>query len=939
MPIDEDRLFRRFREHARKRLVFEPGVDRGQQLPAYKRFLELENEMLKRHHRRGDSGLRVCRARAAMIDVVVENLFLAALDFYGTEHGPPPCKMALIATGGYGRRELNPHSDVDLMFLYPEKAENGGSEKFQEVMGEEILYPLWDLGLRVGHATRNTKDVIEEARRDIQTKNATLESRFISGSRPLYKKMRERFRQFCQNDKCAAYIEQRLREERERHIKAGDSIYLQEPDIKTGPGGLRDYQNILWMAHIKFGHKSFRDLEKADLLRAGECDKMEAAYDFLLRTRTELHLQNRRPTDKLNLEQQPVVAQYLDYPQEEIFDRVEAFMKDYYMAARTIFQTSELLKERLALLPEYGVPPSGTVTFRETLRAHRQLPVKRVDGFILHENTFSTDSETVFEEDPVRLIRLFRLLQQFDARLDPDLKYLLSRSIPLIDGNVINNPSAARAFNSILRCPGEVFPILNRMHELGVLGRYLPEFGALTCMVQHEYYHRYTADAHVLHTIKQLDNVFTKATEIDAVYEKELRKNDDPLLLYLILILHDIGKAEGVQGHAETGVRLARPIFERFEIPEDKQAQISFIIRGHLEMARFWQRFDLDDPRTAASFAEFVEDPQKLRLLYVHTYCDACGTAPTLWNSYKQAMHRTLFERTLEQFEGRDVIEHKRREQREMLQSEFMRKGIEGVSNDEIEAHFSLLPERYFINNDPADIELHLRMINRLFGQIQEADSVSALTPIIDWRDDHDLAWTVVNVITWDRAGLFYKLAGALTLADVNIVSAKAISRSDHITIDTFYIIDPGGGVVSASDARETFETHLGEALVENKELTDAIDEMERRTEEKNKRKKTERKLPASIKTQVDVYHELSLKRTIVEIQTIDRPGLLYRLARLIHDKGFDISFARIATERGIAMDTFYIENTGQEDSGPGDDGGDLLELRGEIETIVGREE
>jgi [protein-PII] uridylyltransferase len=927
MPFQDNPIFRRLHKHAEKRLVFDPGVARNQQLPAYKRYIQLENIMLERYHRNGDSGLKVCQARAAMIDVIIENLFIAALDLYVTNNGPLPCKVAILATGGYGRRELNPHSDIDIMFLYPDKVSHGNFKKFQEVLSEEILYPLWDLGLKIGHASRNAKEAIEEARKEIQSKNAILESRLICGSQPLFDRMYKKFSDYCKKENPRDYILQRLKDESQRHAKAGNTIYLQEPDVKTGLGGLRDYQNILWMANIKHGYRSFSDIVNAQLLRADERIAMRNAYKFLLRTRTELHLQNRRPTDKLSLEQQPTIAEKLNYPQKDIFKRVEAFMQDYYKAARTIYHTSEMLKERLALSAVHG--NSTRISFREALRAHRHVPMRKIDGFILHDKVLSADSKNVFEEDPVRLLRIFRLLQQFGARLDPDLKYLITRSILLINHKIIQNPSAAKTFCSILQSPGEVYPILTLMHELGILGRYMPEFGALTCMVQHEYYHRYTADAHVLRTIRHLDRVFVKHDETYARYEKELRKNDDPLILYLILLLHDIGKAEGIKGHAESGGRIAQPILDRLGVEKEKQEQILFIIRSHLEMARFWQRFDLDDPQTAASFAKFIEDPENLRFLYVHTYCDARGTAPTLWNSYKDSMHRTLYLRTLEQFESKDVIERKRKEYKTMLHNKIHQRAISGVSEEEIEAHFTLLPERYFINTKAEEIELHLRMVNQLLSQIQNAESVGALAPIVDWRDDIDLSMTVVNVVTWDRAGLFYKLAGALSLAGVNIISTKAISRGDHISIDTFYIIDPDGGTISNTKAKGIFQARLEDALILGKELMPAISELEARLGSKSKPKDM---LPAPFPPSVDVYHELSLKRTIIEVQASDRIGLLYQLSRLITMKGFNISFARIATERGVAMDTFYIEHINAKSEM---NTSNLIELREQLDTLI----
>ena len=925
MPTQENPLFRRLRKHAHKRLAFDPGVPRSEQLPAYKRYMQLENAMLQRDHRKGNSGLKVCQARAATIDVVLENLFHAALDFYATEHGALPCKMAVLATGGYGRRELNPYSDIDIMFLYPERVSGKDLKKFQATLAEEILYPLWDLSLKVGHASRNAKEAIAEARKEIRSKNAILESRMICGSESLWRDLRRKFDKFRHEGNSKTYIQQRLENERRRHAKSGNTIYLQEPDIKNGLGGLRDYQNILWMAHIKFGRQSLSELVQAKLLRPDERKAMRKAYDFLLRTRTEVHLQNKYPTDTLRLEQQPTIAEHLGYLQEDIFTRVEDFMKDYYSAARTIYHSSEMLKERMALASEKN-DRSG---FRKAFQARHRSRAKRIDGFELLDHTLSSNQKTVFEDDPARLIRVFRLVQQFRAKLAPELRFLVNQSIPLIDRNLINSPSVAKSFCAILRSPGAVHDVLTLMHELGVLGRYLPEFGQLTCMVQHEYYHRYTADAHVLRAISHLDRVFQKCDEEYARYEQEIRKNDDPLLLYLILLLHDIGKSEGIRGHAVSGVRIAEPVLERLGLREEQREQILFIIRNHLEMARFWQKFDLDDPQTAVSFAKFVEDPQKLRFLYVHTYCDARGAAPTLWSSYKDAMHRALYRRTLEQFEDGPVIEARRKDRITMLHQKILERKIKGVSNEEIEAHFSLLPERYYINTNGAAIELHLRMVNQLLSQIQSAESIGALAPVIQWHEDADLGMSVVNVVTWDRAGLFYKLAGALSLAGANIVSAKAISRNDHISVDTFYVIDSEGDTVSAPEARDIFERRLREALVEDKDLSRSIHELEAKTQANAKKKN---RLPARFPPSVDVYHELSLKRTILEVQASDRVGLLYQLARLISKKGFDISFARVATERGVAMDTFYVENINMQE---GTNTTSFLELREELEAIV----
>lgn len=906
MKKQEDPAFKRLHQHAQKRLVFDPGVPRGQQLPAYKRYIELEDEMLKRLHAKSASGLKVCRARTAMVDVVLENLFLAALDLYATKHGTIPCKMALLATGGYGRRELNPHSDIDILFLYPEKTPDNKFTLFQEVLTEEILYPLWDFGWKVGHASRNTKEVIGEAQKEVQSKNAVLESRFICGSRSLYTRMYKRFIAYCQDEGANDYIQQRLSDERERHMKFGNTIYLQEPNIKNGIGGLRDYQNILWIAKIKFGLTSFRDINEVKLLRKHLCIEIEAAYDFLLRTRTELHLQNRRASDILNLEQQPSVALGLGYEQVNIFERVETFMQKYYAAARSIYQICEILKERLTLSSNENPRSTAKALSSKITSTRNRSDTQKIESFVLQAGWLFPAKRTVFNQDPLRLIRIFHIMQKYDARLHPDLKFRISRSLPLIDHTVITHPSAASSFNSILRAAGKVFPTLKSMHELGVLGRYLPEFGALTCKVQHEYYHRYTADEHVLRTIQQLDEIFQKKAGTSPYYERELSKNNDPLLLYLMLLLHDIGKSEGVKGHDISGTRIAKPVLKRFGISEKQQQQVLFIIQNHLTMTRIWRRFDLEDPKTAESFAKTVQDVENLRFLYVHTYCDARGTAPDLWNDYKETLHRILFERTLAQLSQKKPVEQKRGKKKQILFEQMSTQPAQGIAQEEVDAHFKNLPERYFDSVPLKDIQYHLRTANQFMAQNRMTKSIQTLTPIIEWYNDSKLNLTVVHVATWDRVGLFYKLAGALTLAGVNIKSTKAFSRKDHISIDSFYVMGSEGGVVTDKNVQMAFRAHCEECLVYGKHLASEIERMEDSSKSRKVLNKEFLNLP--IATQVKAYYEASLSQTIIEITANDQIGLLYKIARQIYAIGFEITFARIATEREVAMDTFYIE-------------------------------
>lgn len=925
--IDQDPLFRRIRAHAQKRLPLDaPGA---LPLARYKEYLRLERIMLERYQRKGDSGLRVARSYAIIMDVLVETIFAHAVKAYEAANGKLPCEVALLALGGYGRAELSPHSDIDLMFLYPKGVDPKKLKPLQQAMSDGVLYPLWDLGLKVGHSSRTIKEAIEEAKGDQQTLNALLEARYICGDKKLFLDFDKLYRRYYRRENPREYVQERLRDQQERRAKFGGSVFLQEPDIKNGVGGLRDYQNILWMAQVRLGEGNLQALVDNQFLTPSEAKQLERAYDFMMRVRNELHFGSKRPTDTLSLEAQPRIAWNLGYRQENLFERVEVFMRDYYQSAHLIYTSSKILEQRLAL-QQLG---QRRLSFRAVLESRRRDEQRIIDGFILSRDKISYEHRGIFNEDPLRLIRLFRYMQQYRVEPELELLVLVRGSINLLTPNVIADEGANSAFRSILQTRGHVYPILSQMHETGVLGRFIPEFGRLTCLVQHEYYHRYTADIHSLHGLHELDRVFADLPPNGETMHAALLETTTPALLYLILLLHDLGKAENAEKLPQRCAELADPVIRRLGVGDKNRLIILKIISLHLEMARFWQHYDVDDPRTSESFAKLVGDEDNLRYLYVFTYCDARATAQGLWNSYKQSLHEQLFNATLE-YLRQDTETPARRltERKEMIYQKLQSARLGDVPPEQVEAHFNLLPERYFIHNSTQDVELHLRMIHELLGSISQAESVGALVPVIDWKDDTDQGISVINIVTWDRAGLFAKIAGAFTIAGVNILSAKAISRADHVMIDTFYVTDPDGGSVRNAKAREIFTHHLHEALLRNKDLMPIIREHAKRNTS-SFQIGAQARLRAPIPPLVDIYHEMSLKRTIVEVQATDRVGLLYQLAYAIFQHNFDITFARISTERGAALDTFYIEPI--DGTKPAGSTSNLVSLREAIHAVI----
>lgn len=891
-------------------------------LPAYRELIDKTEDILRRYHQGGGSGLRVAHCRSMMMDAVMENLYERGQSIIRKQYGSA-LEVTLFALGGFGRAELSPFSDIDIMFLYPQKSRDAHFADKQRAFNDAVLYMLWDLNKKVGHSTRTIKETLQEAGRDVQSKNAMLEARCICGSEKLSAAFEKEYNRFLRRDDVPAYLEERLRDQTARRLKYGGSVFRQEPDIKNGVGGLRDFQNVLWMVRLKLATREIGDRLSGELLQEDEFKEFVAAYDFLLRVRNELHLQSKKPTELLNLDRQPKIAWLLGYRQRNIFQRVETFMRDYYRAAQAIFRISEYLEQRLFEDSRTNIP------FAEVIEARRHQRREIIDGFVIRNRILFALNNNVFEDDPSRLVRVFRHLQRLETRPDFELIRHIRTAATRVDPKKIRTAEASKSFRSITQTAGNVYTPLRWMNETGVLSLFLPEWKNLHCLVQHEFYHRYTADEHTLRTILELDEIF-KGTRSDETtkYRESLMKTEHPTLLYMVLLLHDIGKGMGVEGHQQAGAEMAVKILDQLDLPVDLRKKIIFLIGHHLEMARIWQRLDIDDAETIQSFAKWVGNKEKLHYLYALTYCDAKGTSQDLWNGFKDAQHTRLYRATLNYFDQPMAITSK---ESFNIPGKSIREKTPEIASDEVDAHFNLMPDRYYIYHNEDEIVLHLRMVHRLLKTIAEADSLGALVPVVEWHDDLNLDLTVVNVVTWDRAGLFYKLAGAFSLAGLNIISSKALTRADHITIDTFYVTDSDGGFVSSNKSFDVFQSYLKDALLHNKDLMTELEKKSQANIQPSYLLKQDH-LPASIPAKVDIYHELSLRRTIIEVQCNDEIGLLYRLTKAIYDHGFDITFGRISTERHVVADTFYIEPiqpNGKGDSSP------ILELRRALEAIV----
>ncbi len=900
-------LIEKIEASAAHRLALPPGRLPADELGPFKTFLKVETHRLKILHRAGAGGREICRARATLMDLLLRYLWDAVKNSLSSQSQKDFPTIALVAVGGYGRAELNPQSDIDFMFLHEGQVVAGsrplpGLSKLMD----GILYPLWDLGLKIGHSVRSIEDSVNAARDDMQSKTSLIEARLITGSEPLFKKLQKAVLSKCVEGYEDKYITARLEDQAARHNKFGNSPSMQEPNIKNGCGGLRDYQNLLWMAFFKYRTRSLAELQERELISESERKQLETAYDYLLRVRNELHYHVGRPVDVLTKNVQPSIAYHLGFTERSPSVRLEKFMREFYRHARNIYLINRTLEQRLALLPA----PKRLQFIRGFIgRRQRQEEQQVVDGFKFIAGRIHAATPRVFRDQPRRLMRVFLHAQQRGASLHPDLAQLIRNQLSLADRGFLYDEHVRETFLTILNQRGNVAPILRAMHEVGLLGKYIPEFGRLTCLVQHEFYHQYTADEHTLMCLEQLDRIWEAREEPYSHYSQLFQNLERPFLLYLAMLLHDVGKADGHGRHAEVSSQLAERVAKRLGLDGAATHNLRLVIENHLTMANVSQRRDLEDPAVIRAFAKQVQNAETLVLLTIHTFADSLATSDKLWNDFKDSLLWTMHRKTMPLLTGGTEFILAEEKQRELLAEEVNRSRPGKLSEEEVHAHFGTMPARYFEIHSAPEITRDLVLTHRfLHLQLSENEEQNALEPVIDWHNEPDRGYTVVKICTWDRAGLFNNITGSLSAAGLNILSAQIFTRSDAIVLDTFYVIDARTGTLANREEREKFEALLVKVLTGGEVNFEAL--IARR---KVNRPPYQSYEGGRMPTQILFDNETSESRTAIEVETEDRVGLLHAISQALAELDLNISAAKIVTEKGAAIDTFYVsEQNGQ---------------------------
>ncbi len=899
-------LLEKIEANAAARLVLPSGQMPSQELARYKTFLKIEAHRLKLLHRSGEGGRVVCHVRAAIIDLLLRHLWVAAkstLSEQAQREFPP---LALIAIGGYGRAELNPYSDIDFMFLHSGQVVAAGRPlPHLSKLIDGILYPLWDLGLKVGHSVRSVEDCVKVANSDMQSKTSLIEARLVTGDEALFKKFQKTLVAKCVEGHVEKYIAMRLEDQAARRSKFGNSATMQEPNIKNGCGGLRDYQNLLWMTFFKYRTNSLRDLQQLEFVSASERKQLETAYDFLLRVRTEMHYHTSRATDVLSKNLQPAIAHNLGHHERSPSRRIEAFMRNVYNHSRNIFLITRTLEQRMALVPQTNRSIPGLSTLTSLIPGSRRKAAapEPVDGFKFVNGEVHAVSNRVFRDQPRRLMRVFLYAQQRGFRLHPDLAQLIRNELRLADREFLADEHVRETFLAILNQRGSVAPVLRAMHEVDLLGKYIPEFGKLTCLVQHEFYHQYTADEHTLMCLEQVDRIWEAKAPPYTEYAPLLQKLERPSLLYLGLLLHDVGKPQGHGNHSEVSANLAMRVSRRLHLDGSSSQTLRVLIENHLLMASLSQRRDLDDPLVIRNFAKKVQSPETLSLLTLLTFADAQATSDKLWNGFKDALLWSLHKKTMALLTGGMEFLRAEEKQREQLMDEVKRLKDARVIEEELTAHFTTLPARYFQIHSAREILDDIIVAHR-FMRLQISEEDSPLAPVVEWRNVSDCGYTSVKICTWDRAGLFSKITGTFSATGLNILSAQVFTRSDGIVLDTFFVTDARTGNLVERGQHEAFESLLKKVLA-----GEAGDLYSLFAKFKIARPLYQAYTGERIPTQIQFDNDASETRTIIEVETEDRVGLLYAISQALAELALDISAAKINTEKGAAIDSFYVRD------------------------------
>jgi len=789
--------------------------------------------------------------------------------------------LAIVAVGGYGRGALAPQSDIDLLFV----AAQPGEARTKQIV-ETLLYVLWDLKQKVGHATRSVDDCVAQARADMTIRTSILEARWLSGDAALFEEMRRRFNTQIVAKTAGEFVAAKLAERDQRIKRQGESRYLVEPNVKEGKGGLRDLNTLFWIAKYTYRVEDPAELVGVGLFTGEELKLFRRCEQFLWAVRCHLHFLADRAEERLSFDVQPAIAKLLGYANRAGQSDVERFMKHYFVVAKQVGDLTAIVCAALEV--KQTKRPQTLDRFLAKLRKRPQAVAEAPDFRVDFERV-NVVSDDVFEKDPVNLIRLYWVADRSGLPVHPEATRLVTQSLRRIDAHVRNDGTANRLFLEILTSRRAPESALRHMNESGVLGRFIPDFGRVVGMMQYSMYHHYTVDEHLLRTVGVLNQIESgRLVEDHPLLTEILPQIAHRTTLYVAAFLHDIAKGRN-EDHSIAGAEVARKLCPRLGLNAADTERVAWLIEQHLTMSNIAQGRDISDPRTAHSFAAVVQTLDRLRLLLALTVIDIRAVGPGVWNAWKGQLLRNLYwETEIHLGGGHSAIDRK---SRVAASRDALRKALPAWSDPEFEAYASRHYPAYWLKVDLARRVEHARLFHAMSAQVRSLTT--------DVSTDASRGVTELTVIAPDHPRLLAIIAGACASAAANIVDAHIFTTTDGFALDSIFISralpEDADEIRRARRIAETVEKTLRGEM----RLGDAIQDRRRRETRNNK--------TFQVEPEVEIDNTLSGLYTVLQVSALDRLGLLYDVTTELSRLNLNIASAHVVTFGEKAVDSFYV--------------------------------
>ena len=854
-----------------------PALDRSAFVAPLKVALTAGRAEIRRRFEATGDGAATIREQCFLIDQLIRALFdLVTQVIYPLPNPTSGERLAIIAVGGYGRGELAPYSDVDLLFLLPYKR-----TPHTEQVVEYLLYLLWDLGLKIGQSTRSVDECLRQAKSDLTIRTALLEARYLWGDQALFNEFKKRFDSDIVKGSAAQFVASKLAERDARHKRVGDSRYQLEPNIKEGKGGLRDLHTLFWIAKYIYRTDDVGKLVDLGVLSAEESQRFDRAQKFLWTVRCHIHYLAGRAEERLTFDLQTEIGRRMGYTDHAGSRGVERFMKHYFLVAKDI---GDLTRIFCAIL-EADQKHKRRLSWVRWGNGRRSL-----GGFVVDGEWLTITSEDFFKKNPPALLRLFQVAQQHELDIHPRALRAASLSLRLINQQLRDNSEANRLFLEILTSRKDPETALRRMNEAGVLGRFIPDFGRVVAQMQYDMYHVYTVDEHTLFAIGILHKIESGLLEEELPLATQLMPTIvSRRALYLAVLLHDIAKGRGGD-HSEIGEQIALKLGPRLGLSVEETETVAWLVRWHLLMSSTAFKLDIGDRQTIGNFVERVQSPERLKLLLVLTVADIRAVGPKVWNGWKAALLRELYHRAIELISG--GLSGEGRESRAAAAQTAARRLLPDFSEPEFATFVSRGYSYYWLSFDASTHARHAHLM-------REAEASGApLT--VEKRVDPYRSVTEITLYTADHPGLFSRIAGALAVSGANIVDAKIITMSNGMALDTFWVQDSNGGPFDRPDKLAklavVFENVLSGDLKPHRELA-------------HPPAFPSRTRVFMVTPRVLLDNKASGSHTVIEVNGRDRPGLLFEVTRALTGLNLQVSSAKISTYGEKVVDVFYVKD------------------------------